>query len=307
MTIATQTFPAVTSRLPEAEVIAGNELPQPHRSRRRPTRSATAGVVIVGAVLIFAIAGPWLITVDPNQQNLNARFAPPFWQTWDTAHLLGTDGLGRDLLARVASGTRASLGIGLAVTMVTMVLGTLTGLLAGVRGGWIDRLLGLLVDVQMAVPVIVLAIAMAALFTPGIPVVIVVLSSAGWVSYQRVVRVRARSLLRAGFVEASQASGATRSWVARKHLLPNLLGPIIVLATQQLAAVILFESALSYLGLGVPPSTITLGGMIANGRESMISGPWVVSIPGAMIALIATGLLLFGEGLRQQLDPRISS
>ena len=252
--------------------------------------------MIVATVLIFAIAGPWLITLDPNQQNLSARFVPPFWQTWDTRASSRHRWAGSRSARSGRLGTRASLGIGLAVTMVTMVLGTLSGLLAGVRGGWIDRLLGFLVDVQMAVPVIVLAIAMAALFTPGIPVVMVVLSSAGWVSYQTVVRVRARSLLQAGFVEASQASGATRSWVARKHLLPNLLGPIIVLATQQLAAVILFESALSYLGLGVPPSTITLGGMIANGRESMISGPWVVSIPGAMIALIATGLLLLRGG-----------
>ena len=301
--IAAETVPASARRAVDEVARTGHETPRPGRHRRR-SRSARFGALITATVVLFAVLGPLLISADPDQQNLSERFEPPFWRTWDTAHLLGTDQLGRDLVARVAVGARASLAIGFAVTFITLTVGTVLGLLAGIRSGWFERVTSFFVDVQMAIPVIVLAIAMAALFEPGIPVVLLVVSSAGWVAYQRVVRVRARSLQRAGFVEASRASGADRVWIARKHVLPNLLSPIIVLATQQLAAVILFESALSYLGLGVPPSTITLGGMIASGRESMLNGWWVVSIPGAMIALIAAGWLLLGEGLREHLDPR---
>jgi peptide/nickel transport system permease protein len=189
--IAAEIVPASARQVVGNVARTGHGTPRPGRHRRR-SRGARFGALITATVVLFAVLGPMLISADPDQQNLSARFEPPFWRTWDTAHLLGTDQLGRDLLARVAVGSRTSLAIGFAVTLITLTLGTILGLLAGIQGGWIDRLTGFLVDVQMAIPVIVLAIAMAALFEPGIPVVLLVVSSAGWVAYQRVVRVRDR-------------------------------------------------------------------------------------------------------------------
>ncbi|MGE3797182.1 MAG: ABC transporter permease, partial [Thermomicrobiales bacterium] len=219
-------------------------------------------------------------------------------------HPFGTDQLGRDIFARMAVGMRFSFLIGMTVTLVAGSIGVMLGLLTATSGQLVDRLVGLLANVQIAVPAVILALAASAIFGPSVWVVIGVLSLTGWVSYQRVVRVTTRSLLHAPFVDASRALGASRPWIARKHLLPNASGPVIVIATQQIAAVMLFEAALSYLGLGVPTSTITLGGMVSQGREAMLAAWWVPTFPGAAIALAVLALNLTGDGLRRQFDPR---
>jgi peptide/nickel transport system permease protein len=175
------------------------------------------------------------------------------------------------------------------------VVGSALGLLAGVRPGRLDGMLHFLVDVQIALPVVVMAIAVAALFSPGFLLVFLVLFSTGWVAYQRVVRLQTRSLAQAQFVEASRSIGASEGWIVRRHLLPNLAGTVAVLATQQIAAVILFEAALSYLGLGMPPDSVTWGRMVADGRETMFAAWWVAVVPGAFIALAVLGFNLIGE------------
>ncbi len=271
---------------------------QPVRARFRSIPSIGAGawfgLAIVLLLTVMAVAGPWM-TGDPDKQVLRDRLLPPvfFGGTWQ--HPLGTDQLGRDQLARVVAGCRLTLLLSLAVSFVSLVLGTALGLLGGLKPGRVDRGIGFLVDVQIALPVIVVAIAASALFDPGFLLVFLVLLSTGWVAYQRVVRLQTRSLNQAQFVEASRSIGATQNWIVRRHLLPNLSGTVAVLATQQMAAVILFEAALSYLGLGMPPDAITWGRMVSDGRESLLNAWWVSVVPGAFIAIAVLGFNLIGE------------
>lgn len=297
----------IATSLPNARLRTGAESARRRTvSMRRPgawSASGVIGVSIVLFIIVFALLGPLLISADPDQQNLRARLAPPVWASGDWSHPLGTDQLGRDLLARLAAGARVSLGIGVVVTLVAGVLGVGTGLLAGSRDGFVDRALGFAVDVQLAIPVVVLAIAVTAILRPGIDTVVIVLASSGWVAYQRVVRLQVRSLKSAAYVEAATAIGASRWRVAVRHMLPNAIGPVIVLATQQIAAVMLFEAALTYLGVGVPVETITWGGMVADGREAMFNAWWVATWPGLAIALAVLGFNLFGDALRAWLDP----
>lgn len=299
-------MPAAAHRLQSWGGAQGAEAATPPVRRRRPLPLMTSiGLFVVSVVVVFAVAGPWLVNAVPDEQNLTNRLAKPVFLGGSWEHPLGTDQLGRDLWVRMAVGARLSLAIGLVVTALAGAIGVALGLVAGVTGRRMDRVVGFAVDVQIAVPVVVLAIAAGALFSPGVAVVIGVLTFSGWVSYQRVVRAQTRALLGSPFVEASRSMGGSRMWVARKHLLPNAIGPVIVIATQQVAAVILFESALSYLGLGAPSETVTLGGMVAGGREAMLAAWWVPALPGAVIALIVLGLNLLGDGLRQQIDPRL--
>jgi peptide/nickel transport system permease protein len=258
-------------------------------------------------LLAFALVGPWIVDADPHRQNLSGRLAEPVFLGGSWEHPFGADQLGRDLWVRMAVGLRYSLLIGIAVTAIAGAIGVALGLLAAVGGRRADRLIAFLVDVQIAIPAVILAIAAAALFTPGIWIVVGVLAFSGWVSYQRVVRAQGRQILASPFVEASRSMGAGRLWIARKHLAPNAFGPVIVIATQQVAAVILFEAALSYLGLGVPEETITLGGMVSDGREAMLLAWWVPALPGVAIALTVLALNLIGDGLRRWFDPRLTS
>jgi peptide/nickel transport system permease protein len=245
-------------------------------------------------LVLVAVLGPTLAG-DPDKQVLRDRLQPPavFGGSWK--HPLGTDQLGRDLLARVAAGCRVTILLSLAVTLASTLIGTAFGLVAGLKPGRIDGGIRFLVDVQIALPVVVVAVAASVLFTPGFLLVFLVLLSTGWVAYQRVVRIQARSLQQAQFVEASRSIGATEWWVVRHHLFPNLVPTVAVLATQQMAAVILFEAALSYLGLGMPPNAITWGRMVADGRESMLNAWWVAVVPGAFIALAVLGFNSIGE------------
>lgn len=281
------TLPPIESAPLDRQSVRGRALPHLRAG-------AWMGLVIVFVLAAMATIGP-LIAGDPDKQVLRDRLLPPvfFGGTWE--HPLGTDQLGRDLLARVVAGCRVTLLLSLAVSCASMVVGTVLGMAGGLLPGRIDRAIGFLVDVQIALPVVVVAIAAAALFDPGFLLVFLVLLSTGWVAYQRVVRLQARSLNGSQFVEASRAIGGTERWIVRRHLLPNLSGTVAVLATQQMAAVILFEAALSYLGLGMPPDAVTWGRMVADGRESMLSAWWVSVVPGAFIAVAVLGVNSIGE------------
>jgi peptide/nickel transport system permease protein len=250
--------------------------------------------LIVVSMILVASIGPSLVG-DPDKQVLRERLLPPMLFGGSASHPLGTDQLGRDLLARVVAGARVTLLLSASVTLASMAVGSALGLLAGLKPGRLDGAIRFLVDVQIALPVIVVAIAATALFSPGFLLVFLVLFSTGWVAYQRVVRIQARSLSTAQFVEASRSIGASERWIVQRHLLPNLSGTIAVLVTQQMAAVILFEAALSYLGLGMPPDAVTWGRMVADGRETMLNAWWVAVVPGAFIALAVLGFNLIGE------------
>lgn len=274
------------------------------RSLPHPGAGAWFGLFVVLVLSLLAIAGPWIAN-DPNKQVLRDRLLPPvlFGGSWE--HPLGTDQLGRDQLARVIAGCRVTLLLSLVVSLASLIIGTGLGLLGGLRPGRVDRGIGFLVDVQIALPVVVVAIAASAMFSPGFLLVFLVLLSTGWVAYQRVVRLQTRSLSQTQFVEASRSIGASQLWIVRRHLVPNLRGTVIVLATQQMAAVILFEAALSYLGLGMPAGAITWGRMVSDGRETLLNAWWVSVVPGAFIAIAVLGFNLVGEwiGTQRSLGP----
>lgn len=274
--------------------------------RRRDWRVSPAGAIglaVIATLLFAAFAAPLLYHVDPAHQALRDRLSPPVGFGGGWAHPLGTDNLGRDLLARVIAGARVSLLIGVVATAVSGVAGVTLGLLAGGLGGWFDRVVSFLADVQLALPFVIVAIALTAVLGASLGNVIAVLAITGWVAYARILRLQAMALRRATFVEAARATGASPARVLARHIAPNLVAPIIVIASQQVAAMILFEAALSYLGLGADSSTITWGGMISSGREAMLAAWWVAVVPGAALALAILGLTMLGDWLRDVLDP----
>jgi peptide/nickel transport system permease protein len=238
---------------------------------------------------------------------LRARLAPPVGFGGDWAHPLGTDNLGRDLLARVIAGAKISLLIGVGSTLAAGLVGTALGMAAGFVGGWADRLVSFAADVQLALPFVIVAIAVTAAMGANLRNVVIVLTVTGWVAFARILRLQTQSLRRSPFIEAARAIGASPTRIMLRHLAPNLAAPIIVIASQQVAAMILFEAALSYLGLGAGTSTITWGGMIAAGREAMLTAWWVAVVPGAAVAITVLGLNLFGDWLRVALDPATRS
>ncbi len=272
-----------------------------HAAARRsvvwPSASAVIGISILLMLVAMAALGPSLWRVDPEAQDLVNRLAPPWGLGGTSAHPLGTDGLGRDTLARLISGARVSLPLSVAATLASGAIGITLGILAGYGGGWVDRLVTWLSDVQLAIPFVVFAIAVTAVAGNSIGNVLVTLIVTGWVAYARVMRLQARSLRAAEWVQAAKATGATPARVVARHLLPNLTAPAAVLATQQAGAMILYESSLSFLGLGIGGSTVTWGGMAALGREAIFKAPWVAAIPGLAIALAILGFNLTGDWL----------
>jgi peptide/nickel transport system permease protein len=262
-----------------------------------PPSSAVIGLAILGVLAAVAVLGPFLWRVDPDAQDLINRLAPPWGFGGTSAHPLGTDGLGRDTLARLIAGARVSLPLSVAATFAAGAIGITLGILAGYVGGWIDGVVTWLSDVQLAIPFVVFAIAVTAAFGNSVGNVLVTLIVTGWVAYARVMRLQARSLRAAEWVQAAKATGATPARVLARHLLPNVTAPAAVLATQLAGAMILYESSLSFLGLGVGGSTVTWGGMVALGREALFTAPWVAAIPGLAIALAILGFNLTGDWL----------
>jgi peptide/nickel transport system permease protein len=267
------------------------------------TPAGIAGVVIISLLILIALFGQYVITTDPNKQDLVNRLAPPFLFGGTTDHVLGTDGVGADLLARLVAGARISLIVGVVATLVAGAIGVTLGLLAGYAGGLVDTVVNFLVDVQMTLPFVVVGIAVVAVLGNSLTNVIIVLAVTGWVAYARIVRLQTRALRNAPFIDAARAIGVGPGRMLGRHMLPNIAGPVVVIASQQIAAMILYEAALSYLGLGVPSSRITWGGMVADGRQTLLTAWWVSTIPGIAIALTVLGFNLFGDWLRDRLDP----
>jgi len=246
-------------------------------------------LIPLGLFLGFALLGPLMIPISPTQQDLPERLQPPAWAggSWD--HPLGTDGLGRDLLARLAQGARFSLGVGLIAAINAGVIGVLLGSLAGLVGGWIDRIVTSVVTVKMAIPGIVIGIVVTAALGQGLLNLIIILLLGGWIVYARIVRLQAHSLARSEFVEAAYALGAGRWHVLHRHLLPNLLPTVLVLFAQGIASVMVYEATLTYLGLGLSIETVTLGSLVREGQQVLFSAWWVGLFPGLMIALAIIG------------------
>ena len=269
-------------------------------------RTALSGLVVVAAVVVAALAAPWLSPFDPVEQDIGNRLKPPVWRdAFGTLHPLGTDQLGRDLLARVIFGARPALLVGFAAVTISGVLGLVTGLLAGYFGGRVDDVLMRLADIQLAFPFILLAIAVIGVLGPSLPTIIVVIGVSSWVVYARIVRSAALSLRDREFVQAARALGCRDGRVLLHHILPSVFTPWLVVATLDMARVIVVESALSFLGLGVQPPTPTWGGMLADGRVYISTAWWLATFPGLAILVTVLGINLFGDGLRDTLDPRL--
>lgn len=260
------------------------------------------GLAVTLGLVAAAILASVLAPAEPTRQLLGERLTPPLWYPGGSlSYPLGTDHLGRDLLSRILFGARLSLVIAAGAVSLAGLAGTLLGTLAGHRGGLADSVIMRLVDVQMAVPFLVLAVAIVAALGTGLGKLILVLALTTWVSYARLARAEALRLRSAEFVVAARALGASEARILRRHVIPNLLGPIVILATQQVAAVILFEAALSFLGLGPQPPAITWGGMVADGRALLAVAWWVPTLPGLAIFLAALGVNLLGDWLRDTL------
>jgi peptide/nickel transport system permease protein len=259
----------------------------------------TIGLWIVGIMVAAAVAGPWLLPVDPSAQDLPQRLMGPTW-----GHPLGLDELGRDVLARLLSGARISLLVGLFVVSISSAVGVVVGSVAGYAGGWVDEAVGRLMDVLLAFPGILLAIALVAVLGPSLTNVVIALASIGWVGYARLVRGQVLRIRELEYVQAARALGATTPAILARHVIPGTMSAVTVQATLGMAGAIIAEASLSFLGLGVQPPTPSWGTMLDAGRAHLLDAPHLTLFPGLAIALLVLGFNLAGESLRDRLDPR---
>ena len=270
--------------------------------RRDPI--AVAGVVVLLIVLVAAVFGPYIAPYDPVDQDLVARLRPPFWhERGSLAHPLGTDNLGRDILSRMIYGARISVLVGLTVVSVGAVIGTAIGLIAGYFGGRLDTVIVGFVDVVLSFPGLLLALTVVAMLGPTLMTLIIALSMRAWVVYARVGRGQALALRQYQFVEAAQSIGSPVPRVLVRHMLPNLLPSIVTVAVLELARVVLAESSLSFLGLGVQPPGVSWGLMLAEGRNYMLTAPWLVTLPGLAIAATVLSANILASHVRRLVDP----
>ena len=272
--------------------------------RMGQARVGMVGLGMVAFIVALALLAPLLSPQSPFEQDLVARLKPPFWEEKaDSRYILGTDPVGRDLLSRLIYGSQISLSVGFLTMAFSALVGITLGILAGYYRGVLDSIISNCVNIMMSFPYILLAISVMAATGPGYRNVIMVLGLTGWPIYTRLVRAEVIELKSRDFVTAAKALGGRNSGVILKHILPNLASSIIVLATFELARMIIRESFLSFLGLGIPPPHASWGGMLAEGRSYMLGLWWLAAIPGSAIFFTTLGINLMGDGLRDWLDP----
>jgi peptide/nickel transport system permease protein len=260
------------------------------------------GALIVGFTLLAALFGPLLVPGDPFAQDLSRRLVPPFWMEGSrAAHLLGTDQLGRDYLARLVYGARISLGIGVGTVITSGVIGIALGVVGGFYGGRIDDVVLFIITTRLAIPLILVALAVVSLVGSSLTVVILTLGLLLWERFAVVARTATMQVRNLDYVAAAWAAGCSRAWILSREVLPNILSPLAVVATLEMALAILLEAALSFLGLGVPPPLPSWGLMIAEARDYMFFQPWVIMVPGVALFVLVMGINLLGDGLRDML------
>jgi peptide/nickel transport system permease protein len=270
------------------------------------TPKGAIGLALVGTFVLLAILAPVISPASPQKQNISIRNRPPFSHTSDgRVSLLGTDELGRDLLTRTLFGIRLSLLIGFCAVVCSGTIGVLLGMLSGFRGGLVDFIVMRAVDVQLSIPLILLAMMWIAFTSPSLGNVFTVIVIAGWVQYARPIRAMTLSLRLSGFVEAARAAGTPQWRIYLRHILPNILPLAIVISTLQLAGAILMEGSLSFLGVGLQPPTTALGLMVNSGRRYIDTAWWICTFPGLALMFIVLGVYLLGDALRDTLDPKL--
>ncbi len=285
---------------------------QPRRGRALLVRSllksklALIGMVIIVLAAATALTAPLLAPADPSRVAVAERLRPPMWQEGGTSdNILGTDSLGRDILSRMMYGARVSLLVGCVSVFLAGLIGVSLGLVAGYLGGWPDTVLMRIADIQMAFPFILLAITLMAVLGSSLGNIIITLAITGWVSYARMVRGQVLSLREKEFVDAARCVGVPRLRIMWRHILPNTISPIIVLASFGVSAAIVAEAGLSFLGLGVPLSVPSWGAMLSQAREVQSKAWWPAVFPGLAITATVFGINVVGDWLRDVLDPHL--
>lgn len=267
---------------------------------------ALLGLAVIVASAALALLAPALAPDDPVRNDLLERLTPPAWlEGGSWRHPLGTDTLGRDVVSRLLYGARVSLIVGFSAVVVAGAFGVVLGLVAGYYGGRLDDVLMRLGDVQLAFPALVLAIAVLAVLGAGLVNVVLVLGVTGWVTYARIARAETLSLRHREFVESARALGARDGAILWRHVLPNVLPPLVVVATFSVARTIIAEASLSFLGLGIPPPAPSWGAMLDEGRNYLTTGWWLALFPGLAILGVVLGINVVGDWLRDTLDPRL--
>jgi ABC-type dipeptide/oligopeptide/nickel transport system permease subunit len=273
------------------------------QARRNPLM--VVGAVMLTVLALSAIFAPLVAPADPLKTGFSTRVRPPAILGFESAFLLGSDNLGRDILSRLLYGGRISLALAAVAVAVSATIGVALGLVSGYFGGVIDDVIQRIVDVQLSFPIIMLAIAVIAAIGTSQGALVGVLVLAGWVIYTRTVRASVLAIKHQEFVQAARALGAGDARIIARHILPNVVAPIIVIATVQVATMILLESGLSFLGLGVQPPTPSWGTMLADGRDYLSNAWWISTIPGVAISLVVLSANMLGDGLRDVLDPNL--
>ncbi len=294
MAVTAASQPTVTIQKSEHR----SELSQAWR-RFSANRMALVGVVIVGILVIMAVFARFIAPYDPIEDIFRGmRGVGP-----SLAHPMGYDHLGRDLFSRVIYGSRVALVVGISATVISVVLGVVVGAMAGYFGGWVDNVLSRITDTLMAFPLIALLIVLAAVLGPSLTTTVVVIGITVWARYARVVRADVMSIRSRDYVLAARASGVRDARIIWRHIVPNVLGPIIVLASLGIGSIIILESALSFLGLGIRPPIPSWGGILSDGRAFILRYPHISIFPGIMIVITVLAFNFIGDGLRDALDP----
>jgi peptide/nickel transport system permease protein len=276
------------------------------RQRFGRSRRVVVGLSFLLLISLITLGAPWLAPYEEFDQNAERVQLPPFSTSRvNTYHLLGTDALGRDLLSRMIYGGRVSLLVGITVVLVGGLIGVPLGLVSGFFGRLSDTLVMRLADIQLAVPFILLVIAIMAVLGTGLLNVVLVLGFSSWVGYARLVRGTVLSLREQTFIEAARSNGLSNRRLILRHILPNVWTPVIVLATQGVGGAILAESSLTFLGLGISPLIPTWGAMIADGRNYLTTAWWISAFPGLLLTSTVLAIYFLGDGLRDVLDPRL--
>lgn len=277
-------------------------------SRLSADRWALAGIIFLAVLSVVAICAPLIAPSSPTASDTSLRFRPPLSVgKTGTFYLLGTDNLGRDILSRIIYGARVSLVIGFATVIISAILGLVLGVTAGYVGGWVGDLIMRFADVQLAFPFILLAISIVAVIGPGLQNIVLVLGVAGWLIPARIVRAEVLSLREREFILAARAMGAPGLYIVIRHIVPSVLPSTVVVASFTMVQMIISESALSFVGLGIPPPTPSWGGMLADGQNYLAAAWWVSTMPGLALMLTVLSIYLIGDFLRDLLDPRLQT
>jgi peptide/nickel transport system permease protein len=263
-------------------------------------------VIILSLLILTAIFAPLLAPYLPNDTALTEQLRPPVWlKGGSSAHILGTNNLGQDILSRLIYGSRVSLSVSLLVILITASVGTLIGIISGYSGGRVDAVLMRITDISLSFPSILIALLLAVILGPSFSTVVLALSIFGWAGYARLIRGESLRLRQADFVSQARITGSSSIRIMTKHIFPNVINPLIVISTLQIGMVILAESALSYLGAGIPANDASWGSMVSDGRNIIDLAWWVSFFPGLAIGLVVLSGNFLGDWLRDKLDPRL--